>query len=108
MRQVMQPGQPLHPLIPPLWTSEYGWDGIDQDAFNTWEQSMAQKVPTDPERKNLSSLIPAWKSGLDTIIVLPYAGYFAKRVTRGHLAVSAATRNDPESHSRALQVGWDD
>lgn len=39
MRQVMQPGQPLHPLIPPLWATEYGWDGIDQDAFNTWEES---------------------------------------------------------------------
>jgi hypothetical protein len=107
IRQAMQPGQPLHPLIPPLWTTEYGWDGIDQDAFNTWDQSLAPKIPTDAERQNLTSLIPAWESGLDTIIVLPYTGYFAKRVTRRHLAVSAATRNDPESYSRALHVGWD-
>lgn len=107
MRQVMQPGQPLHPRIPPLWTADYDWDGIDQDAFNTWDQSLAPKFPTDAERQNLPSLIPAWESGLDTIIVLPYAGYFARRITRRHLAVSASTRNDPESYSRALQVGWD-
>lgn len=25
MRQVFQPGQELHPLIPPLWTPEYDW-----------------------------------------------------------------------------------
>lgn len=107
LRQIMRPGQPLHPRVPPLWTSEYEWDGIDQDAFNAWDQSLATKVPTDAERRNLPSLIPAWESGLDTIIVLPYEGYFAQRVTRRHLAVSASTRNDPDSYSRALQRGWD-
>lgn len=107
MRQVLQPGQPLHPLIPPLWTSEYDWEGIDQEAFNTWDGSLTPKIPTDAERQNLLSLIPAWESGMDTVIVLPYAGYFAQRFSRRHLAVSAPTRNDPESYSRALQVGWD-
>lgn len=107
MRQVMKPGQPLHPLVPPLWTSEFDWDGIDQDAFNAWDQSLEPKAWTDEERQNLPSLIPAWESGLDTIIVLPYAGHFAQRVTRRHLAVSASTRNDPDSYSRALRLGWD-
>lgn len=106
MRQVMQPGQPLHPSIPPLWTADYDWDGIDQDAFNTWDQSLAPKILTDVERQNLSSLIPAWESGMDTIIVLPYAGYFAQRISRRHLAVSASTRNDPESYRQALQTAW--
>lgn len=106
MRQVIQPGQPLHPSVPPLWTADYDWEGIDQDALNTWDQSLALKIPTDAERQNLPNLIPAWESGMDTIIVLPYAGYFAQRISRRHLAVSASTRNDPESYGQALQTAW--
>ena len=36
------------------------------------------------------------------MIVLPYAGSFARRITARHLAVSAATRNNPVSDSKAL------
>lgn len=103
MRQVLQPGQKLHPLIPPLWTTEYDWDGLDPEAFNNWHGDLIPAVPNDAERKNLSDLIPAWESGVDTIIVLPYAGYFAKRISPRHLAVSAATRNEPTTYSRALR-----
>jgi hypothetical protein len=55
-----------------------------------------------PEPRSLPALIAAWQGGLDTVIVLPYAGFFARRITKRHLAVSAAARNDPESYSRAL------
>jgi hypothetical protein len=55
-----------------------------------------------PEPQSLPALVAAWKGGLDTVIVLPYSGYFARRITSRHLAVSAATRNDPVSYSRAL------
>jgi hypothetical protein len=103
MREVFQPGRELHPLIPPLWTTEYDWDGLDREAFNTWDRSLSPLIPTDEERRNLSDLIPAWESGLDTVVVLPYAGYFAKRITRRHLAVSAATRNEPATYSKALR-----
>lgn len=103
MRHVLRPGQELHPLIPPLWTTEYNWDGLDIDAFNSWHNGLIQIPPSDAERRNLADLIPAWKSGVDTVIVLPYLGYFARRVTRRHLAVSAATRNDPLTYGRALQ-----
>ena len=103
MRQVLRPGQELHPLIPPLWTTEYDWDGLDSAAFNNWHNDLSPIPPSDAEPRNLSDLIPAWESGLDTVIVLPYAGYFARRVTRRHLAVSAATRNDPATYGRALR-----
>ena len=103
MRQVLRPGQELHPLIPPLWTTEYDWDGLDSAAFNNWHNDLSPIPPSDAERRNLLELIPAWESGLDTVIVLPYAGYFARRVTRRHLAVSAATRNDPATYGRALR-----
>lgn len=103
MRQVLKPGQELHPLIPPLWTTEYDWEGLDGDAFSSWQKDLSQIPPSDVERRTLSDLIPAWESGMDTVIVLPYTGYFAKRITRRHLAVSAATRNDPTTYSRALR-----
>lgn len=61
------------------------------------------KFPQDAEPHSLQELIPAWKSGIDTIIVLPYKGYFAQRLTRRHLVVSAETRNHPEQYSRAFR-----
>lgn len=105
MRQVLRPGQDLHPLIPPFWTTEYDWAGLDRDAFNSWDRDLSPGIPTAAERQSLADLVPAWEGGLDTVIVLPYIGYFAQRITRRHLAVSAATRNDPETYSRALRAG---
>jgi hypothetical protein len=104
LREVFRPGQELHPLVPPLWTVEYDWDGLDQAAFNRWDRGLSPLTRTDEERTNLPDLIPAWESGLDTVIMLPYEGYFAKRVTRRHLAVSAVTRNDPLTNSQALRA----
>jgi len=82
---------------------EYDWDGLDGDAFSDWQRDVSQIPPSDVERRVLPDLIAAWESGMDTIIVLPYAGYFAKRITRRHLAVSAATRNSTATYSHALR-----
>ena len=84
------------------------WEvGIDQDAFNAWRMTLLDdhQHPFDqqPERRSLPALIDAWKSGLTTIIQLPYAGYFGDRINREHLVVSAATRRNPELFSLALR-----
>ncbi|MBB6406054.1 hypothetical protein [Arthrobacter sp. AZCC_0090] len=104
IRQVTRPAQPLHPFIPPLWSSEYGRDGVDQAAFHAWHNSLVPAVPPTAERDSLQALIPAWESGLEEIIVLPYAGFYAKRISRRQLVVSAVTRRNPASYSRALAV----
>lgn len=108
MRVLALPDQPMHPHIPPHWSAEYGWDGIDLDAFNDWVGSIPdphpQRLEDEPERRNLEDVIPAWRSGLDTIVVVPFAGYFAKRITTRHLVVSAMTRGDPASYALALAV----
>jgi hypothetical protein len=104
MRDISRPGQDLHPLVPPFWPVEYGEEGFDLEAFNAWD---AQTLPTFPprsERDSLPALIDAWKDGLTTIIVLPYRGYFAKRLSGSHLVVSAETRKDPELYTKALQT----
>lgn len=95
-------GHGLNPFIPPFWTRQYEWDGLDHDAYQAWDQSLAPKFPHHFERRSLHELIPAWRSGIDTIIVLPYEGYFAQRLTHRHLVVSADVRNNPEHYSRAL------
>lgn len=110
IRQASRPGQGLNPVIPPFWQADYGWAGIDPDAYNDWEQRCSphayapprRSAGESPEPRSLPALTAAWESGLDTVIVLPYAGFFASRITSRHLAVSAAARNDPESYSRAL------
>ncbi|WP_458112719.1 hypothetical protein M1D88_00700 [Arthrobacter sp. R1-13] len=81
----------------------YGWEGLDSDAYQAWDRSLVPKFPHGGERQSLQELIPAWESGLDTIIVLPYKGYFAQRLTRRLLVVSADVRNHREDYSRALR-----
>ena len=84
------------------------WEaGIDREAFNAWRMTLLgdHHLPFDeqPERRSLPALIDAWKSGLTTIVQLPYAGYFGDRINREHLVVSAETRRNPELFSRALR-----
>jgi hypothetical protein len=81
---------------------------IDSNALFQWEKSPQDDhsalLEEHPERRNLDALIPAWRAGIDSIIVLPYRGYFARGVTRRHLAVSKATRDDPALDDLALSA----
>jgi hypothetical protein len=112
LRLVSQPGRGLDPLIPPLWQADHGWAGIDAGAYNAWEMAGSpaahgrprRSAAEHPEPQSLPALIAAWENGLDTVIVLPYQGFFARRITVRHLAVSAATRNKPAAYSRALHA----
>lgn len=102
-RELTDPGLGLNPVIPPFWTQQYEWEGLDSAAFQAWDQGLVPKFPQDAERQVLPALIPAWESGIDSIIVLPYRGYFARRITRRHVVVSAEVRSRPEQYSRALR-----
>jgi hypothetical protein len=51
--------QEIPPLIPPFWTTEYDWDGLDREAFTSWHRDLSPPIPHDVERKSLSDLIPA-------------------------------------------------
>jgi hypothetical protein len=103
MKEAEDLSRGLSPFIPPFWTQRYEWEGLDRDAYQVWDQGLIPKFPHDGERRSLQALIPAWKSGIDTIIVLPYKGYFAQRLSQRHLVVSADVRNNPERYSRALR-----
>jgi hypothetical protein len=105
MRELTDPALGLNPVVPPFWTQQYEWEGLDRVAYQAWDQGLVPKFPNDAERQSLPALIAAWESGLDSIIVLPYRGYFAQRITRRHLVVSAEVRSSPEQYSRALSEG---
>ncbi|MBD8045437.1 hypothetical protein H9638_16660 [Arthrobacter sp. Sa2BUA2] len=105
MRNLSRPGQDLHPIVPPFWTVEYGDEGLDLGAFNTWDRQTMPNFPSRSERDALPALVKAWQHGLTTIIVLPYLGYFAHRLNGSHLVISAETRNDPKLYAEALQTG---
>ncbi|MET0989288.1 MAG: hypothetical protein ABWY54_01445 [Glaciihabitans sp.] len=86
--------------------SEYWAAGVDLDAFAAWKISRRPDrtlpLAQHPERVSVSALIAAWRTGLTEIIELPFAGYYAERVDRERLIVSAFTRRDPELYTRAL------
>jgi hypothetical protein len=106
LRRLSTPGQPLHPAFPPFWQGEYGDDGLDSAAFDRWQRAsrpeMHVALESTPERICLDALIAAWNDGLGTVVTLPYAGYFAQRISAKHLVVSGSTRAHPASYNRAL------
>ena len=104
MRNISRPGQGLHPIVPPFWSVEYGEAGFDLTAFNEWDILSRPAFPSYAERDSTPALIAAWHEGLTTIIVLPYDGYFARRINDSHLVVSDQTRKNPESYSLALDT----
>lgn len=107
LRASARPEQPVPPSFPPYWRARHGYDGIDRDALFHWMRSIRNRrdLPLEehPERRSLPALIEAWEGGLATIVTLPYAGYFADRISLSHLVVSNETRADPEMYSRALK-----
>lgn len=107
LRVQSQPGQELNPAVAPSWSDEYGFEGVDKQAFILWFDSVRQRhlrpVEPSPERTSLSALIEAWKTGLDTVISMPYSGHYARRITRRHLIVSDTTHDDPVQFSAALR-----
>jgi hypothetical protein len=107
LRSQSQPGQELHPAVAPSWSDEYGFEGLDKQAFILWFNSVRQRhvqpVEPSPERTSLPALIEAWKTGLDTVISMPYDGHYAQRITRRYIIVSETTHEDPAHFSTALR-----
>jgi hypothetical protein len=86
------------------WPSDFWDSGIDQGACERWRELLAAPHGEFPEHRAVSALTEAWRAGLTTIIQLPYLGYFAHRINREHLVVSATTRRDPDLYRRAIEA----
>lgn len=86
--------------------STFWTEGTDRDAFNTWAMGLhddhSLPLAEHPEWRCLDALVPAWRTGLTTILQLPYAGYLAERLNAATLIVSRVTRHDPSLYGQAL------
>lgn len=83
------------------------WDeGIDRPVYEEWRRSLRDDhslpLQEHPERVCLDALIPAGRSGLLTVLQLPYRGYFAELIYPTTLVVSRTTRHNPTLYRKAL------
>jgi hypothetical protein len=81
--------------------------GLDVDAEWAWRRSLRRPyraASPSPEHDAVEWLVPVWRSGLRTIVELPYAGYYAERIDAECAVVSSVTRRDPELYSLALST----
>ena len=99
MIRISRPGQPLHPVVPPFWITEYGTAGIDREAFTEWDRLTTALKPTPYPKL---PLLDAWQKGISNVTVLPYSGYFAERRNADHLVVSENTMKDHAQFLMAL------
>ena len=92
MRELVGDGSGLNPVVPPMWSFRYGDDGFDHEAYGAWMRSVIRiphgRLEDQPVRRSVRAVTAAWRTGLETVIVLPYAGHHAERITARHLVVS--------------------
>lgn len=78
----------------------------DEEARFRWFNDVAPVELTPPNKGPewmcLDTLIPAWQEGLETILVLPYRGFSAERLSARVLLISPATRHSPSAFRAAL------
>lgn len=99
----------LRELIGPSWRDSFGSEALP-DEEQQWSHLMfrrrADRAPRpldeEPERVALDALIPAWRSGLTTIVEIPCLGDFTRVVGAHALLVTADTRDDPDRYREAL------
>jgi hypothetical protein len=99
----------LRELAGPSWRAQFGDDAITAH-YETWNVSRLdararqspQPFDEQPERVSLAALIPAWQSGLCTIVVIPCLGSYTRTIGPHSLIVTSDTRNDPKRYGLAL------
>ncbi|MDP3951002.1 hypothetical protein [Microbacterium sp.] len=102
----------LHRIIGPTWRDEFGDSAFDHRSYSTWSQSgmdaylaaMPRRLEEEPERRDLSALIPAWRAGLTKIVTIPCVGEFTRTVGESALLMTAATRDESDRYRRALST----
>ncbi|GAB2448783.1 hypothetical protein HD599_001880 [Conyzicola lurida] len=78
-------------------------EGLDDEACWAWQSRLTEHHGS-PEHDAVEWLVPVWRSGVTTIVELPFAGYYVRRLSRETIVVSAATRRDPQLYSLALST----
>ena len=99
----------------PNWRESFGDEAFrTPEAAASWEewqhahrQTVNLRRPLTyhetPEWVALPALVPAWRAGLEKIVLVPCRGDFTRRLGAGTLLVTESTRHDPVRYSRALR-----
>lgn len=101
----------LEELIGPSPVDEFGLDAFEDRSYQDWEQrgmaahiaSRPHALENSPERRDLDSLIPAWRAGLVKVVTIPCRGEHTRRVGKQALLVTDETRADSGRYRRALE-----
>lgn len=102
----------LQQLVGPTWRDEFGDDVFDDPSYSAWSErlwehhlaSRPQALEEHPERRDLESLIPAWRRGLTKIVTIPCSGDFVRIITDRALLVTEEIRADSAAYRRALDA----
>ncbi len=92
---------------PSWWFTEYGTDGIDVAAYDAWTKQLEALKTTHvfqtPERVAVDSVAAAWRKGLRSIFVMPFAtSDGAEWNGVSSVTVGARTRLDPDRYPTAF------
>ena len=108
LRELVGDGSTLNPTIPPMWSFRYGDHGFDHEAYSAWKRTFTRiphgRLEDQPARRSVQAVTAAWHTGLETVIVLPYADYYAERITARHLVVSDAVWQTTALREQALAL----
>ncbi|MET0806704.1 MAG: hypothetical protein ABWX66_02350 [Lacisediminihabitans sp.] len=98
----------LSGFLGPSWRERFGDEAIT-GAYAVWQSADAERrmsavltLDETPEHLALDSLIPAWRAGLTTLVVIPCRGSYTRRIGASALLLTDETRNDPARFAEAL------
>ncbi|GAA3860466.1 hypothetical protein GCM10022381_01160 [Leifsonia kafniensis] len=100
----------LHQFVGPTWRDKFGDDAFAAQ-YETWNlakldarsRRRPQPLEDAPEHVSLAALIPAWRAGLSTIVVIPCLSSYTRVIGPHSLIVTSETRDDPNRYSQALK-----
>lgn len=100
----------LRAIAGPNWRDEFGNEPFDNDSYRDWSQrgvdahraGRPRGLQDNPERRDLSALIPAWEAGLTKIITIPCIGTYAHKVSASALLITDRTRQESDAYRQAL------
>jgi len=106
-RELLDGDSSLDELMHAVSTEAFWRIGLDLEAEWEWRRDPPRPWrpgSLSPEHDVVEWLVPVWRTGLTTIVELPFAGYYATRIGRRHAVISRVTRRDPELYSIALST----
>lgn len=99
----------LRDFVGPSWRDDVGAEAMTEES-EMWMHAQylrrverrPRTVEDQPEHAELGAVVSAWRSGLTTIVEIPCAGTFTRRIGPHALLVTTETRADPDRYRAAL------